>query len=64
MKTLDKLKAFSLEKKQMNATKGGARCTVTIADYSFSFDTDMDAGAAEKSLNGSYGPMGGSASCH
>lgn len=63
MKTLDNLKAFSLEKKQMNATKGGARCTVTIADYSFSFDTDMNAGQAQGILNDSYGPMGGSASC-
>ena len=55
MKTLDHLKAFSLEKKQMNATKGGTKCTVTIEDYSYSFDTDMSADEAERALNSSYG---------
>ncbi len=63
MKTLDNLKAFSLEKKKMNATKGGTTCTVTIDDYSYSFDTDMGPTEAETYLNESYSPVGGSASC-
>lgn len=63
MKTMENLRAFSLEKKQMNATKGGAKCTVSFEDYSYSFDTDMDAQHAQDILNASYGPIGGSASC-
>ena len=58
MKTLDNLKAFSLEKKQMNAVKGGeTRCTVDFGDGGrVSVTTEeYSPDEAEKFLKRSYG---------